>query len=522
MNRLATLAISVLALAAAAAPPPAGAPRAGELRHVVPQGWLHRGAAEPKAAARADAVLLGDRLRTDRGGRARIGLDDGSVINLGSESELAILEHDSAAERTALELGYGRLRASVVRLARPAARFEIRTSAATAGVIGTRFAVRSAGDTAEVFCLEGEVAVRSSDPAVAGEVRLRPGQFTRVVRGRPPAPAADAAPEQLREIEDETALETAAAPDFSRLELSWPPAGCGESFALPVRAWMRVAREGKPAEVPADPEEVTGWLALGERRVWVEGGRAHLAGDAGAPPASASFTPARAAGRGGQIPARVWPPLETVAGEGYRAPRAALAGSAFYVLGPLGRAPAAFRFGPHAAPLLWSGPCGAAFLAPAIAGGEYDVELGAAGRVLARGKMNVIEIGYQLPSPPAIKRGQSASFGVRYRGLENLAAHTAGRPVLRSRLENVSPDVIGDLTARTPGATASGERILFAIGPAAIAPDGSARLDATARGRRAGTYRLDADHTLDDALRLPRTPLAPVAAPSATADATRP
>lgn len=521
MKRLAALAICAFALAVAAAPP-AGAPRAGEIRHVVPQGWLHRGAAEPKAAARADAVLLGDRLRTDGGGRARVGLDDGSVINVGSESELAILEHDPAAERTSLELSYGRVRASVVRLARPAARFEIRTPAATAGVIGTRFAVRSAGDIAEIFCLEGEVTVRSSDPAVPGEVRLRAGQFTRVVRGQPPAPAADATPEQLREIEDETALDPAqrdAAPDFARVELSWPPAGCGESFSLPVRAWLRVAREGKAVEFPADPEEVSGWLALGERRVWVEGGRAHLTGAAGAPPESASFTPARAAK---QIAARVWPPLETIAGEGYRAPRATLAGNAFYVLGPMGAAPATFRFGPHAAELLWSGPCGAAFLAPAIAGDEYDVELGAAGRALARGKMNIIEIGYQVPTPPAIKRGQSASFGVRYRGLENLAALTAGRPVLRSLLENVSPDVIGDLAARTPGATASGQRILFAIGAAAIAPDGSARLDATARGRKAGTYRLNADHTLDDALRLPRTPLTPVASPSATADATQP
>jgi hypothetical protein len=522
MNRLAALAICALALAlaAAAAPPPADPPRAGEIRHVVPQGWLHRGAAEPKAATRADAVLLGDRLRTDRGGRARVGLDDGSVINVGSESELAILEHDPAAERTSLELGFGRVRASVVRLARPGARFEVRTPAATAGVIGTRFAVRSLGDTAEVFCLEGEVTVRSSDPDVPGEVRLRAGQFTRVVRGQPPAPAADATPEQLREIDDETALEPAAVPDFTRIELSWPPAGCGENLSLPVRAWMRVEREGKLIEIPADAEEVSGWLALGERRIWVEGGRAYLTGAADAPPAAASFTPARAAG---QVAARVWPPLETVAGDGWRAPRATLAGSAFYVLGPMAAAsPASFRFGAHAAQLLWSGPCGAAFLAPAIAGGEYDVELGAAGRVIARGKMNLIEIGYQVPSPPAIKRGQSASFGVRYRGLENLAAHTAGRPVLRSLLENVSPDVIGDLAARTPGATASGERIVFAIGPAAIAPDGSARLDATARGRRAGMYRLNADHTLDDALRLPRTPLTPVAAPSATADATRP
>jgi hypothetical protein len=519
MTRLAALAICALALAAFAAPP-AEAPRAGEIRHVVPQGWLHRGTAEPKAAARADAVLLGDRLRTDRGGRARVGLDDGSVINVGSESELAILEHDPAAERTSLELGYGRVRASVARLARPAARFEVRTPAATAGVIGTRFAVRSAADAAEIFCLEGEVTVRSSDPAVPGEVRLRAGQFTRVVRGQPPAPAADATPEQLREIEDETALEPAAAPDFTRVELSWPPAGCGESVSLPVRAWRRVEREGKAAEIPADPEEVSGWLALGERRVWVEGGRAYLTGAAAAPPAAASFTPTRAAGSRGQIPARVWPPLETVAGEGYRAPRATLAGNAFYVLGPVGAAPATFRFGPHVAQMLWSGPCGAAFLAPAIAGGEYDVELGAAGRALARGKMNIIEIGYQVPAPPAIKRGQSASFGVRYRGLENLAALTAGRPVLRSLLENVSPDVIGDLAVRTPGATASGQRILFAIGPAAIAPDGSARLDATARGRKAGTYRLNAEHTLDDALRLPRTPLTPAGLPSA--DAARP
>ncbi len=480
--------------------------RAGEIRALVPTGNIDR-AKKILPAQRYDPVLWGDTLRTEVGGRIRVGLMDGSILNVGSQSSLLIEMHDAKAQRTQLQLAYGRVRASVVRITQPNGAFEVRTPSAVAGVVGTRFFVRAMPDFTDVLSLDGNVAVTGA----SGRVLVHRGEFTHVVSGQAPTPAAPATPEQIREAEEDTDIPTAPL-DWSRVEISWPPAGCGEGTHLLLRAWAKQMKDGKEIEEPIDSELISGRLTLGVNTLDVEAGRATLPGGSSSTLPKASFAPARSAK---ELQAKIWEPKELAPGQGWRAPRATFVGSVFYVQGPMGiGARPEFSFGNQPAELLWQGPCGAGFLAPRGMGREYDVTLSLNGEQVARGKMNLISVTYRTPQPPTVMKGQQSRFGVDISGLENLAQFTQGRPVMTTIVTNQTPAVIGNLKSSTPGATASGETISYVIGGPSLrgtsGAGGTVKLDGIGTARIAGTFVLGVDHKLDPALEQPRTPLAPI------------
>jgi len=78
-------------------------------------------------------------VNTQVNARARIALDDGSVLNVGSESSMKVVKHDAGAQQTELELTYGKLRTQAQKIAKPDGKFEVRTPAGVAGVVGTDF-----------------------------------------------------------------------------------------------------------------------------------------------------------------------------------------------------------------------------------------------------------------------------------------------------------------------------------------------------------------------------------------------
>ncbi len=481
-------------------------PRVGEVIRVVPDVTIER-TGQSQAAQAQSAVHLEDTVATARFARARLRLDEGSLLNLGAESSLKITAHDATAQRSELELAVGRIRARVVRGARSGG-FEVRTPTAVAGVVGTHYVVSVTADYTEVLCLEGEVIVRNADATVSGTVRLRAGEFTRVARGQPPAPAEQASPEQIeRELER---TDIAAGPfNWNRVEVSWPPAGCGEGMQLTVRAWVRETRGEQEVEMPLDTDLVSGTLAFGATQVQVEAGIGVLAAAPGQLPDGGRFMPR---GAGTEVAVKVWEPKKVGEGEGWRSPRAAFIGSAFYVLGPVG--PGAypqFDFRGQPAQLLWSGPCGAGFLAPQAEGGEYEVTLRVNGRAVAVGRMNLIRVNYRVAMPPVVGRGQTSHFGVDLIGLQNLAQHAAGRPVITGRIVNTTPAILGNLQTKTKGARAAGETILFAVGATNVAAGGMARVDGSGKGRVQGTFVLKVDMELDPELEEPRTPMAPAA-----------
>jgi hypothetical protein len=182
-----------------------GARVAGHITALLPQDQVLR-EKQSLVAAKNMVLLWHDIVKTEKGGRVRIELSDGSILNVGSEAQLRILKADASHQQTTLELLYGRLLATAVRISKPNGTFRVRTPVAVAGVVGTQFGLRVDSESTDVVCREGTVLVNNRDENVTGEVVLQAGEFTHVERGKPPSPPAPASPERLRAGDDATSL----------------------------------------------------------------------------------------------------------------------------------------------------------------------------------------------------------------------------------------------------------------------------------------------------------------------------
>jgi len=135
-----SLSILIAIPADVCAAPQAAGQRAGEVSRVIPAVSIARSGKTITAAAKT-AVDWQDLVNTQVNARARIALDDGSVLNVGSESSMKVVKHDAGAQQTELELTYGKLRTQAQKIAKPDGKFEVRTPAGVAGVVGTDFFV---------------------------------------------------------------------------------------------------------------------------------------------------------------------------------------------------------------------------------------------------------------------------------------------------------------------------------------------------------------------------------------------
>lgn len=190
----------------AANPEPQGgaaAQSAGKISALLPVAKVVRGqgaAAVSTDAKKNDAVLWNDLVRTEKGGRARVTLNDNSILSVGSQSELRIVQHDAQSKQTSLELTYGRVRSEVTRVTRANGKFEVKTPTAVAGVIGTDFGTIAEPGQTIFLCITGQVEISSSDPGVPGSVICGPGQFVIVRAGSAPTAPEPLTPEQIIEF----------------------------------------------------------------------------------------------------------------------------------------------------------------------------------------------------------------------------------------------------------------------------------------------------------------------------------
>jgi hypothetical protein len=145
-----------------------------------------------------DALQWNDLLQTAQTGRLRASLTDGSILSLGSNSQLRVVQHDAASQQTSLEIGYGKMRSRVVKITQPNGKFEVKTPNAVIGVIGTDFYVAYENDLTTVICYVGQVTVaaqgaakvvRQSQNATSnqGQTTLSPGQMVVIGMKVPPA-----------------------------------------------------------------------------------------------------------------------------------------------------------------------------------------------------------------------------------------------------------------------------------------------------------------------------------------------
>jgi hypothetical protein len=186
--------------------------RAGEVGALVPTAT--RNAQNVKVK---DSLAWNDFLRTQATGRLRANLVDGSLLSMGSNSELRVVQHDGASQQTELELNYGRLRSRVVQLTKPGAKFEVKTPHAVIGVIGTDFYVFVDADRTLVIVFTGKVSIiplrkdpsqpdQQATPAPPG-INVDGGQMAEVRSGHAEGPSPTPLGVQQDSIESTTVQE---------------------------------------------------------------------------------------------------------------------------------------------------------------------------------------------------------------------------------------------------------------------------------------------------------------------------
>ncbi len=127
---------------------------AGEISALLPAAEVNTKPAKVK-----EGLAWNDLLHTEHSGRLRAALLDGSMLSMGSDSELRVLQHDTQSQQTSLQLAAGQLRSRVVKIANPKGKFEVNTPHAVIGVIGTDFYVDVNPTRTRVICYTGQVRV---------------------------------------------------------------------------------------------------------------------------------------------------------------------------------------------------------------------------------------------------------------------------------------------------------------------------------------------------------------------------
>jgi ferric-dicitrate binding protein FerR (iron transport regulator) len=119
-----------------------GGPEAGKVTREVPHGTVDRqGKVTPLVLN--DAIDWNDDVKTQDKGRLQITLTDGSVLSVGSRSEMKVVKHDAQTQQTDIELTSGTVKADVQKITKAGGHFEVHTATAVIGVVGTTFLVKS-------------------------------------------------------------------------------------------------------------------------------------------------------------------------------------------------------------------------------------------------------------------------------------------------------------------------------------------------------------------------------------------
>ncbi len=127
---------------------------AGEVKALIPAATRNTQPTKPK-----DTIAWNDLLKTGDQGRLRATLTAGSILSLGSNSELQVVQHDAVSQQTLLAVNYGKLRNQVVKITKADGKYEVRTPNAVIGVTGTDFYVEYANNQTTVIVYSGTVEV---------------------------------------------------------------------------------------------------------------------------------------------------------------------------------------------------------------------------------------------------------------------------------------------------------------------------------------------------------------------------
>lgn len=196
--------------------------------------------------ASGDDISAGAQLRTAASSRAKILLQDDSVVDLGAASELLIESIDTPALRrpSVLRLSKGKVHAWVSEGYRKArARFEIETPTAVVGVRGTEMIVIYSPDTelTEVIGISDQVEVFGKLAVPSSSVAVGAGAYTQVQKGRFPTATQELDELRLRQF-------------YEGLELRGTGRRDGLNVEHPLLAGRLLAAEDVPATAVATQE----------------------------------------------------------------------------------------------------------------------------------------------------------------------------------------------------------------------------------------------------------------------------
>jgi len=113
----------------------AGGPEAGKVTREVPRGTVERQGKDLPLVTN-DPVDWNDVVRTQDKGRLQITLTDGSLLSVGSRSEMTIVKHDPETQQTDIDLTSGTVRVDVKKITKDGGHFTIKTKTAVIGVVG--------------------------------------------------------------------------------------------------------------------------------------------------------------------------------------------------------------------------------------------------------------------------------------------------------------------------------------------------------------------------------------------------
>jgi ferric-dicitrate binding protein FerR (iron transport regulator) len=106
-----------------------------------------------------DEVRSKEDLSTNRVGRLRVQLHDGSILSLGSETRLRVVKHDASTGETLVQLSTGRLRNRVVKVRKAGTPYQVETPQARISVVGTDFFVDTNSSRTQIIVYSGIVLV---------------------------------------------------------------------------------------------------------------------------------------------------------------------------------------------------------------------------------------------------------------------------------------------------------------------------------------------------------------------------
>jgi len=212
---LAMVLCSLLTGLPAMAQPASNSQVAGQINALIPAATRNSQTAKVK-----EELNWNDLLKTEKTGRVRAGLKDGSILSVGSDSELRIVQHDTVSQQTELEMDFGKVRSQVTKVTKSGGKFEMKTPNAVIGVIGTDFYTSFEGNKTTVICYKGQVTVTPVGNAVAtgaagstsSAITVSEGQMVVVTSDVPPAGPSQTPQDVLEASLSATAVVVASTP----------------------------------------------------------------------------------------------------------------------------------------------------------------------------------------------------------------------------------------------------------------------------------------------------------------------